>query len=80
MAREDAATKARRYLSEGRLHVLLVHKDRVFAECKGDGAIWHPVYARGRWGCDCPAGAARNCAHLRALRLVCTEPKHRGER
>lgn len=28
----------------------------------------------------CPAGAAQNCAHLRALRLVTTAPKHRGDR
>ena len=80
MTREDAATKGRRYLTEGRLHILLVHKDRIYAECKGDGAIWHPVYVRGGWRCDCPAGASERCAHLQALRLVATEPKHRGER
>lgn len=75
--RENAASKARRYLTEGRLHVLLVHGDRIYAECRGDGAVWHPCYVRGTWRCDCPAGAAHRCAHLQALRLVCTEPKHR---
>jgi hypothetical protein len=80
MTREDAATKARRYITEGRLHVLLVHRDRIIAECHGDGAIWHPTYVRGAWRCNCPAGGARNCAHLRALRLVVSEPKHRGDR
>lgn len=76
--REDAATKARRYIGEGRLHVLLVHRDRIMAECKGDGAIWHPCFVRGAWHCDCPHGGARNCSHLAALRLVTTAPAHRG--
>src|SRR5262249_13760550 len=78
--RENAQDKARRYLTEGRLHVLLVHGDRIFAECRGNGAIWHPVYVRRAWHCDCPAGNARDCAHLNALRLVTTEPKHRNRK
>jgi hypothetical protein len=54
-SRESVEAKSRRYLLEGRLNILLVRQDRIYAECRGDGAVWHPVYTRGRWGCDCPA-------------------------
>ena len=67
-SRESAETKARRYLAEGRLEVVLVADDEIEATCRGDGAAyllgWH-----GAWHCSCPARTDR-CAHLVALRLV----------
>jgi hypothetical protein len=42
MSREDAATKARRYLAEGRLLVTAVSGDHVTAGCRGDGAVYRP--------------------------------------
>jgi hypothetical protein len=68
--RETVETKARRYLAEGRLSVVLVVDDEIEATCRGDGAVylagWH-----GAWHCSCPARTDR-CAHLAALRLVTT--------
>jgi hypothetical protein len=75
--REDAATKAKRYLAEARVRVLASDEDdgTIAAEVRGDGRI----YASGRdetgWYCDCQA-RTENCAHLRALRLISVlEPK-----
>jgi hypothetical protein len=69
--RENVESKGRRYLTEGRLRVLLVKGGRVFAECRGAGAIWHPSFIGGRWVCDCPRG---RCCHLVALQLVVAPP------
>jgi uncharacterized Zn finger protein len=65
--REGAAAKGRRYLTEGRLVVLSVHRGRVEALCRGDGHRWRCGYD-GDWWCRCPARGV--CAHLTALRLV----------
>jgi uncharacterized Zn finger protein len=73
-SREGAATKARRYLCEGRLTVLSVHAGRIWAECRGDGETYQLGYAHGRWHCSCPARTI-DCAHLRALRLVADRPE-----
>lgn len=70
MSREDAATKGRRYVSEGRLVVDLVHDDIVHATCRGSGAVYtlgHDARAGG-WWCDCQAKTT--CSHLHALMLV----------
>ena len=40
MTRESAATKGRRYLTEGRVTVLDVSADRTAATIRGDGAVW----------------------------------------
>ena len=69
--RENSFHKARRYLTEGRLLVVAVDEHRVAALCKGDGAIYSLGLWAGVWHCDCPA-LTDQCAHLRALRLVCT--------
>jgi hypothetical protein len=69
--REDAAAKAKRYLTEARVRVLACDEEdgTICAEVRGDGRI----YASGRdesgWFCDC-AAKTDNCAHLRALRLI----------
>lgn len=67
--RESAATKARRYLIEGRVILNEVRADTVRALIRGDGAIYAAGYRYGQWRCDCPAVSDR-CAHLIALRLT----------
>lgn len=67
--REDAASKGRRYLTEGRLTIDAVTTDRVHAIAKGDGHQHDLGHKRGRWYCDCPARTDQ-CSHLVALRLV----------
>lgn len=67
--RENAASKAVRYLGEGRVIVTQVTPGDVRATTRGDGAIWHQAYSAGQWVCDCTARTP-DCSHLRALRLV----------
>jgi len=67
--RENAFTKARRYLTEGRLLVVSVTEDRISALCRGDGQIYNLELDPRGWHCDCPA-VTDQCAHLRALRMV----------
>ena len=67
--RESAFVKARRYLTEGRLLILAVDRDRISALCRGDGQIYNQQMRLGFWSCDCPA-VTDQCAHLRALRMV----------
>ncbi len=72
-ARENAEAKGRRYIVEGRLRILMVKGGRAFAECRGNGAVYHPCYIGNRWRCDCPART--RCAHLVALQLVVDAPR-----
>lgn len=69
---ESAATKARRYLSEGRLTIWSVAQDEVRARCRGQGELYELGldYEEG-WWCTCAAGT--RCSHLIALQLVVTE-------
>ncbi len=66
-SRESAATKARRYITDGRLTIET--SARIDATCRGDGQVYELGYAHGRWHCNCPARTI-DCAHLLALRLV----------
>lgn len=70
--RESAAAKGRRYLTEGRLTVLVRDHHGILAVCRGDGVehrLGHDSQAG--WHCDCTAARHRaNCSHLAALRLV----------
>ena len=66
--REDAETKGRRYLTEGRLVVELVVAGEVRARCRGGGAVYRLGFVDGRWWCECPAHG--RCSHLVALELV----------
>ena len=76
MTRENAATKAMRYLTEGRLIVSHARPNTsVRATCRGDGAVWRCGWDAGTWWCDCPARTDQ-CAHLRALRLVTAPDLH----
>ena len=68
--REDAATKARRYVCEGRLTIRLVGVEEIRATAKGDGEVYELGLLPGRgWYCSCPA-VTDKCSHLRGLRLV----------
>ena len=66
--RENAASKGRRYLLEGRLIVSAVDCAGIEARCRGAGEIHQLGYRRGRWWCSCPARGT--CSHLTALQLV----------
>jgi uncharacterized Zn finger protein len=70
--REDAATKARRLLAEGRCYVVRVSGDHVDAVIRGDTELHHIRHDGGSWGCTCPAGniGSRRCSHIRALQLI----------
>lgn len=67
--REDAATKAPRYLGEGRRMVDHVDGDEISAACRGSGAIYDVSHGRRGWSCSCPARGL--CAHITAAQLVC---------
>lgn len=67
--RENAAAKASRYLTEGRLIVTRVHQGRVTSSCRGEGHIWLQAHTAGAWRCTCPARSTA-CSHLIALRRV----------
>jgi hypothetical protein len=67
--RETAATKASRYLVEGRLVVTAVQQGKVTSSCRGDGHIWLQAYSNGVWRCTCPV-VTDQCSHLLALRRV----------
>lgn len=68
MPRELVADKAKRYLAEGRVTVLMVNDRRVVASVKGDGAMWRVAWHFGTWTCTCPNSTT--CCHLRAVRLI----------
>ena len=73
MSREDAATKGRRLLAEGRLVVDAVIGDAVTATCRGDsGEVYKVGYEVGSWYCSCPA--LTRCSHMTALQLVTVAP------
>lgn len=67
--RESSHAKALRYLTEGRLIVTSVDRDRVASTCRGDGTVHLQAYSSGMWRCTCPVRTDQ-CAHLRALRHV----------
>lgn len=69
MPRENAALKARRYLSEGRIVLTLVEDDRVEGTARGDGRLYGFAFRGGLWLCAC-AALTDQCCHLRAARLV----------
>ena len=75
--RESAATKARRYLSEGRITLIDVSATSVSALVRGDGQIYAAGYTYGEWRCDCPTPTPQ-CSHLIALRLITAPDMPRG--
>jgi uncharacterized Zn finger protein len=73
VARESAADKGRRLLTEGRLTVLKIHPSGlIHAQCRGDSAeVYDLGYdpERGQWRCTCQEMKGK-CSHLVALQLV----------
>jgi len=66
--RENAAAKARRYLTEGRLIVRRVDGPHVLAFCRGDGVMHRIEVHHDDATCSCPARG--RCSHLLAVGLV----------
>lgn len=68
--RENAATKGRRYVAEGRLTLreLDEHAGVVMGDCRGDGATYVVGRDERGWFCSCPAKT--RCAHMVAVGLV----------
>jgi uncharacterized Zn finger protein len=72
--REDAQTKARRLLAEGRVTLRHLEPDRIGASVRGDSACVYRVgWEPSGWHCDCAAVSIR-CSHVRAVMLVVLEP------
>ncbi len=79
VGRENAATKARRYLLEARLTVELVDGEEIRATCRGSDSTYQLGYMPGRaWWCDCLARSS-SCAHINVLKLVTLVPTGRKE-
>jgi hypothetical protein len=74
MPREDARTRGRRLVAEGRLIVSHVDPRSIAAVVRGDsGRIWRCGFDRARgWWCHCPA--LTKCAHIHCLQLVTLAP------
>ena len=71
--RENAALKARRLLTEGRLTIRTIGPDAIVANVRGDSArvhvvVWDPT------GWFCPCDAIGRCSHILAVQLVVLEP------
>ena len=80
VGRENASTKARRYLIEGRIVVRAVSPHSIRASARGQGAIYDLRWDRDiGWSCDCAARG--RCSHLVGLQLVVAplEPEPGGE-
>lgn len=75
--RENAESKGRRYLAEGRVTIAHAGPDGIRATVRGNGEFYEVAYERGDWSCTCPA--VGRCAHLVALMLVTVRPGVRGE-
>lgn len=74
--REDAQTKSRRLLVEGRVVITAVAGSHVEARVRGDGVI-HDVTANGdAWSCSCPARG--RCSHLLAVGHVVATNRSRS--
>jgi uncharacterized Zn finger protein len=72
--RENAATKGRRYLVEGRLTVQAIAPASVAATCRGDsGTVYRLGFDGDNAYCSCPA--VTRCSHLVALMLVTLRPQ-----
>ena len=73
MPREDAATKGRRLLTEGRLRIVTASDRHIVAHCIGDSGERYVLTCDPRsWTCSCPA--LGRCSHLVALMLVTLRP------
>jgi uncharacterized Zn finger protein len=67
--RENAMTKARRLLGEGRVIVTHVNGRDIDAVVRGDSAeLYRVTHRSGIWADDCPA--LGRCSHVQALMLI----------
>ena len=71
--RENAASKARRYLAEGRVVLVRVTDSTALARVRGGGAVHTVSASPAFWSCSCPAKG--RCAHELALGLVVAIPR-----
>jgi uncharacterized Zn finger protein len=67
--RENAAAKARRLLTEGRVTITRVDGSAVDAIVRGDSGFHLVQHRPGSWTCPCDAVGAL-CSHVKAVRLV----------
>jgi hypothetical protein len=69
--RENAESKARRYLAEGRVRIIACDEaaSTIVAEVRGTGAIYAAGHGPKGWACECDA-RSNACAHILALKLV----------
>jgi uncharacterized Zn finger protein len=74
--RENADTKARRLLTEGRVIVLEAHGRHVEAFVHGDSGVYVVTHSNGWWSCDCPHHG--RCSHVRAVQLVTAPVRPKG--
>lgn len=73
VTRENAATKANRYLISGRINIRSVDEDHVFASVRGDSGHTHRIAQQnGEWSCSCPVRG--DCSHLIAVKRVVIRP------
>lgn len=71
MPRETVATKAVRYLAEGRVIVTDVNHALVAAHVRGNGAVYRTGWRDGLWSCSCPHRASStDCSHVAALKRI----------
>lgn len=71
MPRENVATKAVRYLAEGRVILRHVGRTLVHARVRGDGALYRTTWEAGTWSCTCPHRATTtDCSHIAAVKRV----------
>lgn len=69
LGRENARTKARRLLVEGRVLIRYVGPQGIRAFVRGDSASMREVtYSGGLW--DCPCEARGTCSHILAVQTV----------
>jgi len=78
---ETKAEKARRYLTEGRVTILVANERVAVASVKGDGGTYSCGYDGGHaphWRCTCEAwrlsASHPDCAHLLAVKLIVSRP------
>jgi hypothetical protein len=75
--RENAATKARRLLGEGRVTIVHANEGGVAPLVRGDTAMTYRVtHSGGEWRDDC--AARTRCSHIQAVMLVTTSTPWRS--
>lgn len=78
LSRENAATKAMRLLTCGRVMVRYWTPERGQAWVRGDsGGVRRVDVAGGHWTCTCP-GKGERCSHILAVKTVTVVPGMEG--